>query len=48
MSFGKWLLTGLQEDSLIAVLVLVLLICIIAAICIAAGYGVHLVFAKYL
>ncbi|MBN2139046.1 MAG: helix-turn-helix domain-containing protein [Sedimentisphaerales bacterium] len=47
-SFGQWLVGGLRDDNLLAIIVFILLIAVVLAALVAAGYGVHLAFAKLL
>lgn len=41
LSFGQWLVQGLRDDSLVAVIVLIMLLGVVVATCIAIGYGAN-------
>jgi len=41
LSFGEWFVRGLRDDSLAAIFVLVILLGLVVATCIAIGYGAN-------
>jgi len=41
LSLGQWFIAGLQKDNPIAVFVLILLLAVIIAACVAIGYAAH-------
>ena len=41
LSLGEWFARGLRDDSLVAIFVLVILLGLVVATCIAIGYGVN-------
>jgi hypothetical protein len=40
-SFGEWFVGGLRDDSIAAIIVLVILLGLVVATCVAIGYGAH-------
>ena len=48
LSFGRWLAGGLREANLLAILVLILLLALFLAACVALVYGINLAADKFL